>query len=27
VLEAAPALDEIIDALVTDYQTRQLAAM
>jgi peptide chain release factor 1 len=27
VLEGAPALDEIIDALVTDYQTRQLAAM
>jgi peptide chain release factor 1 len=27
VLEGAPALDEIIDALITDYQTRQLAAM
>ncbi len=27
VLEGAPALDEIIDALTTDYQTRQLAAM
>jgi peptide chain release factor 1 len=27
VLEGASALDEIIDALATDYQTRQLAAM
>src|SRR5690242_1370631 len=27
VLDGAPALDEIIDALITDYQTRQLAAM
>jgi peptide chain release factor 1 len=27
VLEGGPALDEIIDALITDYQTRQLAAM
>jgi peptide chain release factor 1 len=27
VLEGAPALDEIIDALVNDYQTRQLAAL
>jgi len=27
VLEGAPALDEIIDALLTDYQTRQLAAL
>ncbi len=27
VLEGAPALDEIIDALTTDYQTNQLAAL
>ena len=27
VLEGGPALDEIIDALVTDYQTNQLAAL
>jgi len=27
VLDGAPALDEIIDALITDYQTSQLAAM
>jgi peptide chain release factor 1 len=27
VLEGASALDEIIDALITDYQTHQLAAM
>jgi protein subunit release factor A len=27
VLEGAPALDEIIDALITEHQTTQLAAM
>ena len=27
VLEGAPALDEIIDALTSDYQTNQLAAL
>ena len=27
VLEGEPALDEIVDALITDHQTNQLAAM